>query len=64
VVIYPIKDPFALERDSDYYYEIIKDGNVAGDNGNWALFVNGDNLDVCVKVSGSWAISFKIERPP
>ena len=61
--VHGLRDPFALHRDNDYYYEIIKSGNAEGDDDNWGLHVNGNNLEVCVKVSGSWVVAFVIERP-
>ena len=43
--------------------EIIKDGNVEGDDDNWRLVVVGNNLEIQVKISGNWVWTEKIERP-
>lgn len=57
-------DLFALHRDDDYYYEIIKEGNVAGDDDNWALKVEGNSLAFYVKISGNWVRGgIDMERP-
>ena len=61
--IHPLLDPFALARDSDFRYEIIKSGNVAGDDGNWSWIVVGDNCELQVKISGVWKIARKFNRP-
>jgi hypothetical protein len=56
-------DLFALRRGEDYYYEIIKEGNVAGDDDNWALKVEGNNLAFFYK-EGTWKRGgIDMERP-
>lgn len=52
--MHPVRDPFALHRDKDYYYEIIKSGNKTGDNDNWALHIDGNDLCFYYKESGAW----------
>ncbi len=52
--IHPLLDPLALRRDGNYRYELIKTGQVIGDDGNWSLIVSGTQLLLQVKVSGSW----------
>lgn len=34
--------------------ELIDDGNVAGDDGNWLIIIVGARLKVQKRVSGSW----------
>ena len=43
--------------------EIIKDGNVEGDDDNWRLVVVGNNLELQVKISGNWTMVRTFERP-
>jgi len=43
--------------------EIVKDGNVAGDNDNWRFTVVGNNLVKQVKVLGTWQNAEETERP-
>ncbi len=42
--------------------EIIADGNVEGDNDNWRWKVVGQNLELQVKISGTWVWTEKHER--
>ena len=44
-------------------YELVKSGNVVGDDGNWSLIIVGDNCELQVKVSGVWKIARKFNRP-
>ncbi len=34
--------------------EIVPEGNVIGDNGNWRLIVSGTNLEIQKRLSGTW----------
>lgn len=34
--------------------EIIKDGNVVGDDGNWQTIIDGDDIKLQHKVGGIW----------
>ncbi len=62
--IHPLIDPYALRRDADYRYEMIKDGQVAGDDGNWSLIIVGTELKLQVKVSGTWKPARNFSTPP
>lgn len=50
--------------DPDGRYEFIKTGQSLGDDGNWSLRVEGNNLVIKVKVSGVWKKSFAFTQPP
>lgn len=35
-------------------YEFIVEGNEPGDDGNWQIIINGDDLIIQKRVSGAW----------
>jgi len=43
-----------LDRVKDNTLEIIKEGSVAGDDGNWRFFIDGDDLKTQRRESGTW----------
>ncbi len=43
-----------LNRVGADYAEIVKEGNLIGDNGNWRVRIVGDNLESQRKESGTW----------
>ena len=54
----------SMVANSDSYYEFVKQGNLPGDDNNWAFVVNGNNLDLCYRESGSWVVSRTFGRRP
>ena len=56
-------NPFKLPSFAKSPFEIIKDGNIKGDNDNWRWIVVGDRLVKQVKISGNWETAEKTERP-
>ncbi len=44
-------------------YELVKSGNVVGDDNNWSLIVVGDNCELQVKISGNWKTARQFNRP-
>ncbi len=61
--IHALIDPRAPRRDSDGRYEFLKPGQSYGDDGNWGLFIIGDNCALQVKISGTWRNSRLFNRP-
>ena len=45
---------FLLSVANDNFLEIIKEGNVAGGEGNWRLIIVGDDIQMEHRESGSW----------
>ena len=45
---------FLLSAANNGFYEFIKDGNVAGDDGNWRIVIVGDNLIAQRRESSAW----------
>ncbi len=45
---------FLLSIANDGFIEIIKDGNAAGDDGNWRLNIVDDDIQFEHRESGSW----------
>ena len=45
---------FLLSVANDDFLEIIKDGNVAGDDGNWRFLIVGDDIQLEHRESGVW----------
>lgn len=45
---------FLLSVANNDFLEIIKDGNVAGGNGNWRLIIVGDDIQLEHRESDSW----------
>lgn len=43
-----------LDRQKDDTFEITKSGNAIDSNGNWRFSIDGDDLKVERKVSGTW----------
>ena len=46
------------------HIELIVDGNVAGDNGNWQAIIVGNNIEVQKRIGGLWVFAFGITPPP
>ena len=52
-----------LVGDADGRYELVKPGNVVGDNDNWSFIIVGDNLEIQVKIAGNWNTAKLSNRP-
>ena len=45
---------FLLSNTNDGFHEWIKDGNVAGGDGNWRIVIDGDNFIAQRRESSAW----------
>lgn len=47
---------FLLDRSNDDFLEIVKDGNVAGDDDNWRIVIVNDDIQLEHREGGSWVL--------
>ena len=52
---------FLLSNTNNGFHEWIKDGNVAGGDGNWKVDISTGNFVIAERVSGEWVDAFKID---
>ena len=52
---------FLLSVANDNFLEIIKEGNVAGGDGNWKIDISTGDFIVAERVSGAWVDAFKVD---
>ncbi len=52
---------FLLSVSNDNIIEIIKDGNVAGGDGNWKIDISTGDFVVAERVSGAWVDALQVD---
>ena len=57
MIINPIQD---VAGDDPLY---ISDTPSSPEDGDWRLVINGNNLELQVRISSAWEIAFKFARP-
>ena len=57
MIINPIQD---VAGDDPLY---ISDTPSSPEDGDWRLVINGNNLEVQVRISGVWTLAMSVERP-
>ena len=45
---------FILDRVNDDFIEFVQDGNEIGDDGNWRIIINGNDLEMQRRESGTF----------